>query len=153
MKKKNVILAVWAVVLMLFGAYIGNNITKDEVYTGTDIEFYTGKTIEIDAPKVMFQAVSGQFFALYNENGDAIAGTPTEKPLGWTSQYFSYGPQEILGGKWLFPVGIASVKITSDPATTVRLIQGSPFLVWLISTFLACVLWLIGYYFVYVVFD
>ena len=152
-EKKASVLVLLTIVAFLFFVYIGNIFTKDEVYTGTDIRFDTDKTIQIDAPKVTFQAESYGFFALYNEN-EAIAGVPTEKPLGWTnSQYFSYGPQEITGGNWLFPAGFASINITSDTATTVRLINPQPLAIWLAWLLIACALWSIGYLIVYLVVD
>jgi len=146
MEKKQVVLLGWAVILVILLVYIGMDTTKDKVYTGTDIEFYTGSNIQIDAQKVTFQAVSNQFFALYNENGETIAGGLSIKPLGWKEkQYFVYGPQEVSGGNWLFQAGFASVKITSDEATTVVVSMRDPFLLWFVYSLIALILWLVGY--------
>lgn len=151
MKGKTILCLVWTAVVIAALVLIGFQLTKDWVYTGTKIEFTTGRTIQIDADKVTFQAASPNFFVLRKESGETITGAPAQKPLGWASdQYFVAGPEEVPGGKWLFPVGSASVIITSNNPNplTVRLIEVFVGLDWGLFSFVAVAIWVLGILFV-----
>jgi len=146
MSKKNVVSVVWALVVILAFVYAGIQLTKDRVLSSTDMVFKTGRAILVDADSVTFQAASDEFFMLRKVSGEIIAGVPKEKPLGWSgSRYFTYGPQPIAGGEWLFPVGKASVKITSENPVTVRLTLQHPDEVWSGLLIFAACLWAIGW--------
>ena len=137
-------IAFWIWTVVVVGCVIlgGIALTKDKVYTGTDIKFKTGRTLQIDAETVTFQAASDGFFVLRKESGETIVGLPTQPPLGWlSSKYFIAGPQEIPGGKWLFPDGTATVKISSDKTVTVRAIEQNPFGNWLGFSLIALLIW------------
>jgi len=133
---------IWTVVVVGCVVLGGIAVTKDKVYTGTDIKFETGRTLQIDAETVTFEAASSGFFVLRKESGETIIGVPTQPPLGWAnSKYFVAGPQEIPGGEWLFPNGNATVKISSDKAVTVRAIEPDPFGIWFGLSLIAVIIW------------
>ena len=144
--KVNVI-AFWTWTVLAIAGFVAGGIasTKDGVYTGTKIEFNTGRDLQIDAESVTVEAAASDFFVLRKENGETIVGVPTAKPLGWTSsKYFVYGPQEVSGGKWLFSNGTATIKITSEKAITVKTVEQVPFALWLMCFLGVFVIWIIG---------
>jgi len=145
MSGKSIALCVWTLGIIAALVLLGIKVTKDDVYTGTRIEFTTGRTIQIDADKVTFQAASSEFFVLRKTSGETIIGVPAPRPLGWSNdQYFVAGPQVVSGGQWLFPDGSATVKITNDNAVTVRLMQESTAFTWFLLSVIAICLWGLG---------
>jgi len=144
---KGKVIAFWIWTALMVAGFVAGGIafTKDGVYTGTKIEFNTNRDLQIDAESVTVEAAASDFFVLRKENGETIVGVPTAKPLGWTSsKYFVYGPQEVSGGKWLFTNGIATIKITSENAITVKTVQDDPSVLWLICFLTVFVIWLSG---------
>lgn len=144
MKKKIFFLAIATIAIFTEFIVSGIRQTKDRIYTGTKIEFSADRTIQIDKEEVTFEAASSEFFVLQKVSGETITGTPALAPLGWPNdKYFTYGPEEITGGTWLFPVGNATVRITSDSPVTVRsyLTAGYKVIVWVASTIVAFLIW------------
>ena len=133
----------WTTFIVAFLVLAGNALTKDQVHTGTDINFITSRTLQIEAETVTFEAASSDFFVLRKESGETIVGIPTPPPLGWSgSKYFTAESREIPGGEWLFAVGSATVNISSGQTLTVRAVETEPGLAWLALGLLAFLVWL-----------
>lgn len=145
MKGKTIAFWIWVLVVIAGFAWGGILGTKDDVRTGTKIEFNTGRDLKIEAETVTFEAASENFFVLRKESGETIVSVPTARPLGWSyDKYYVATSQEISGGKWLFQDGTATVKITSEKAVTVRLIERSPAGIWVAALIIAFLIWIIG---------
>ncbi len=121
----------WTIFIVASLVLAGNAFTKDQIYTGTNISFETGRTLQIEAETVTFEAASSDFFVLRKESGETIVGIPTPPPLGWSgNKYFTAESRETPGGKWLFAVGSATVNISSGQTLTVRAIEEDPASIW-----------------------
>jgi hypothetical protein len=146
MAGKKIAFWLWTLICLAGIVVAGIMTTRDRVYNGTNIKFNTGRTLQISADTVTFQAAASNFFVLRKETGETIVGVPTQPPLGWSgTKYFVAGPQIIPGGTWLFPVGSASVIITSDTAVTVNVVEPEAGLLWFLMMFLGAIVWGLGY--------
>ena len=145
MSGKIFVLGIWTSLVLVALILAGVGITRDGGYTGTEIEFATGRHLQIEAETVTLEAASRSPFVLRKDSGETIVGVPAQPPLGWTGDnYFVYGPQEVPGGKWLFPNGYATFKITSEETVTVKTVETSPVTLWFVLCFLAVAIWLLG---------
>ena len=152
MNGKTIAFGIWTLIVIIGLIFVGIENTKDQVYTGTKLEFTTGRDIQIDADNVTFEAASSEFFVLRKTSGETITGISAPRPLGWTGdQYFVAEPQGkgISGGKWLFPLGSATIRITSDKPVTVRLLERDAALIWLVFSVIAILFWVLGLVFIY----
>jgi hypothetical protein len=118
---------IWTAVVIFVSLGVVTGCTKDQVYQGTVIQFKTGRDLQIEAEKVTLEFASNDFFLLRKQSGEVIYGVPARPPLDWTDNtYYVYGPSEVPGGRWLFPVGSGEVKIVSDKPIEVRAIDADP---------------------------
>lgn len=109
---KHLVVLIWTLFVVAFVVFVGKSTLTDKVYY-TNIPFETSRTLQINAETVTFSATSSAFFALYNENGDYIIGL-LKRPSGdRANEKFVAEPREISGGTWLFPVGSATITISS----------------------------------------
>ena len=138
---------VWTVVIVL--SAIGGSflVTKDGVYTGTDIELSVGDhsfmTIN-GSSGITFNGASSSFFLLRQETGETIVAIPTTPPLGWhDSTYFLAGPVQIKG-KWLIEKGSATVRLISDANMTIYVISKDKPMSVLIICIAVLIAWFLG---------
>lgn len=145
MSRKKIAFLAWTAVVV--AGYISGGLlaTRDRVYTGTELEFKTGRSFQIEAESVTLEAASSDFFVLRKESGETIVGVPTQAPLGWTyDEYFVYGPEKVPGGEWLFPEGYATFRVTSENAVTIRLVNPPPLVGWLLLLAYFLLIWVLG---------
>ena len=110
---------IWTVLVFFFAITIGNDVSSAQTYTGTEISISGLQTIVIDAETATVQAGSPDFFVLRQAN-ELIAGMPSQPPLGSElDTYFTFGPQQVSGGKWVFESGSAALNISSSEPISV----------------------------------
>lgn len=137
---------IWTLVIIGGGVLLSQQVVNEIVDTGTTIRFQTSWSMVIEDSQTSLEANSCSYFALQNENGENIVGTPAPAPLGSPcgNQYYVFPRNIISGGKWIFRSGSANFDIQDDHPITVRRLNSDPTMRRTFLIVFAFVLWAAG---------
>lgn len=141
---------IWTVFCVVGAGLLIWFLPADQSYSGSNITLTTDdkRQLSINAESVTIEAASGSFFVLRKTSGEAIVGSPTQKPLGWDEdEYYRAEPTQVQGGEWIVEKGSdITIHLSSSGNITVQgaLKSGEKALSDILLVVFAFSIWLLG---------